>query len=163
MRGRRGTGKTHAILYLAESVAADGDIPVYIDLRTVGSTGGIYTNQTLPLRERATRLLMDVLGALHESLRHYACDHSEEVDLSVLATLLDALAVEITEVRVEGQITHEIVSTQSDSNENEDDSSVSLGPDGLSARLGATSKAVSAVARSNKTEATGHLQHRLRL
>jgi Cdc6-like AAA superfamily ATPase len=64
--GRRGTGKTHALVYLAESVKRKGDLSVYLDLRTIGSTGGIYSDQQIPIAERATRLLMDTLGSLHD-------------------------------------------------------------------------------------------------
>ena len=34
--GRRGTGKTHALVYLAQEVGRT-DISIYVDLRTVGS------------------------------------------------------------------------------------------------------------------------------
>jgi hypothetical protein len=63
--GRRGTGKTHAITYLAEKRRETGDCVVYLDLRTVGSTGGIFGDTLIPLSERATRLLADTLPAFH--------------------------------------------------------------------------------------------------
>ena len=66
--GRRGTGKTHALAYLADEVRRSGDLAVYIDMRTIGSTGGIYNDPSLPIAERGTRLLLDTLGAMHEPL-----------------------------------------------------------------------------------------------
>lgn len=42
--GRRGTGKTHALLYLAETTKREGNIPVYVDLRNIGSSGGLREN-----------------------------------------------------------------------------------------------------------------------
>jgi hypothetical protein len=66
--GRRGTGKTHALLYLADQVRTQGDWPVYIDLRRIGSSGGIYSDESIPLPERGTRLLLDALGRLHDAL-----------------------------------------------------------------------------------------------
>src|SRR5688572_19551026 len=60
--GRRGTGKTHALVFLANTLSEAGDLPIYIDMRTIGSTGGLYADQQVPLQERATRLLMDTLG-----------------------------------------------------------------------------------------------------
>ena len=66
--GRRGTGKTHALVYLSETAKRKGDISVYLDLRNIGSTGGIYSDQSIPFAERATRLLMDTLSAVHEEL-----------------------------------------------------------------------------------------------
>jgi hypothetical protein len=49
--GRRGTGKTHAFQYVA-GVAKDRlDIVSYSDLSNLGSSGGIYSNQEIPLTE----------------------------------------------------------------------------------------------------------------
>jgi Cdc6-like AAA superfamily ATPase len=45
--GRRGTGKTHALLYLSETVRAKEDLAIYIDMRTIGSTGGIYADSSI--------------------------------------------------------------------------------------------------------------------
>ncbi|MGH3899175.1 MAG: hypothetical protein ACRDTA_13230 [Pseudonocardiaceae bacterium] len=33
--GRRGTGKTHALLYLSDLIEHTGDVAVYLDLRTI--------------------------------------------------------------------------------------------------------------------------------
>ena len=62
--GRRGTGKTHALLYLAETKRQAGDICVYVDMRTIGSSVGIFADDTIPLAERATRLLRDTLDSV---------------------------------------------------------------------------------------------------
>ena len=47
--GRRGTGKTHALLYLTDLVEHSGDIAVCLDLRTTGSASGLYADQQLGL------------------------------------------------------------------------------------------------------------------
>src|ERR1022692_1429308 len=47
--GRRGTGKTHALKFLAESISLQGDKAIYIDLRAVGSNGSIYADQERPI------------------------------------------------------------------------------------------------------------------
>jgi Cdc6-like AAA superfamily ATPase len=44
--GRRGTGKTHALKYLAEVVRNRGEVPIYLDLRSVGSNTSIYNDLT---------------------------------------------------------------------------------------------------------------------
>ncbi len=62
--GRRGTGKTHALKYLVEHTRTRGQVPVYVDMRTLGSSGGLYADDTAPLSERATRLLVDTLLAI---------------------------------------------------------------------------------------------------
>jgi Cdc6-like AAA superfamily ATPase len=52
--GRRGTGKTHILSYLADSVESNEDIAIQIDMRTVGSSGGIYSDPAIMVTERAT-------------------------------------------------------------------------------------------------------------
>jgi Cdc6-like AAA superfamily ATPase len=37
--GRRGTGKTHALKFLAEKISEQGETSIYVDLRAVGSNG----------------------------------------------------------------------------------------------------------------------------
>ncbi len=54
--GRRGTGKTHALLYLASRSADQGDVPVYVDMRTIGSTGGLYADQRVEKQGYIPRL-----------------------------------------------------------------------------------------------------------
>jgi len=46
--GRRGTGKTHALKYLARYVEKTNERPIYIDLRSVGSNGSIYSDGSRP-------------------------------------------------------------------------------------------------------------------
>lgn len=100
--GRRGTGKTHALLYLADTMANSGDFTVYVDLRNVGSTGGLYADQTLPITERATRLLADVLSAICEDLLRIAIDQSQ-IDLTLLGKSIDALGAATSTVAVRGE------------------------------------------------------------
>jgi hypothetical protein len=86
--GRRGTGKTHALLYLAESRRADGDFCVYVDVdQDLGSTEGIYGDSNLPLAERASRLLVDVLGKIHDELLEEA--FQGRGDVAALEGVLD--------------------------------------------------------------------------
>ena len=104
--GRRGTGKTHALAYLAQRLRGDGDTVVSVDLRLIGSNGGIYNDAGVPLAEASTRLLLDVLGRLHEDLVDQVL---ENVDSSADITgqtmsLLDRLAEAITEVAVVGEV-----------------------------------------------------------
>jgi len=107
--GRRGTGKTHALIYLAESQSSKGEIPVYLDLKNLGSSGGIYSNSEIPLTERSTRCLVDVLAGIHEVILQFAVEHSEEINLGVIGPLLDEFSAAITEVEVIGETTTEDV------------------------------------------------------
>ncbi len=108
--GRRGTGKTHALAYASGAARAKGDIPVYIDLRSVGSTGGIYSDTAIPFAERATRLLMDTLAALHDELLACCVDDLFDLNLSEVGPILDELAEAITEVVVTGDVKREVES-----------------------------------------------------
>ena len=66
--GRRGTGKTHALKYLAETRRKSGECVVYIDMeQDIGSTEGRYVDTSLSLAERATRLVVDVLSIVHDA------------------------------------------------------------------------------------------------
>src|SRR4051812_38583617 len=66
--GRRGTGKTHAVSYLVAEVNSRGDVALNIDLRTVGSPDGLLDPTAAPLSQRASRLLVDMLGQVRDGL-----------------------------------------------------------------------------------------------
>ena len=100
--GRRGTGKTHAFTYLAESQKQQGNAVIYLDMRNIGSEGGIYGDPNRSLPRRATPLLRDVLNAIHDELLQYFYDHDDDFDLAQLTRPLDHLAEAITKVIVEG-------------------------------------------------------------
>lgn len=102
--GRRGTGKTHVLNYLADSREKEGDAVVVTDLRNIGSSAGLYADATVPLPERATNLLVDTLLSIHASLYEFFVDRSEELDLSRSGPALDRLADAITEVKVVGDV-----------------------------------------------------------
>ena len=103
--GRRGTGKTHALNYLADSKEHSGDAVVVADLRNIGSNIGLYANKSVSLPERATHLLVDTLFSIHSSLLDFFIKFSEELDLSQTGPALDELADSITQVKVIGNTT----------------------------------------------------------
>lgn len=105
--GRRGTGKTHVLAYLADTVESRGDLAIQIDMRTIGSSGGIYADSALTLSERATRLLSDTLGSIHEQLLTHAINDKHGLDLSRIGPALDELADSATEVKVIGTTSEE--------------------------------------------------------
>ena len=47
--GRRGTGKTHLVSYLHKSLREMDDIPIVLDLRTIGSNNSIYANSSVSI------------------------------------------------------------------------------------------------------------------
>lgn len=106
--GRRGTGKTHALVYLAESMKKNGDIPIYVDLRMIGSTGGIYADPTVPFSERATRLLIDMLACIHDELIEIALKDDSQINLGQVGPILEDMATAISEVTVSGPAEEEM-------------------------------------------------------
>lgn len=102
--GRRGTGKTHALSYLGSEASAGGDLALYIDLRTIGSANGLFDSQSAPITERAARLLVDLLGQLHESLLNALLDDSALMEDGRFVEKADQLLVAITSVRVLGDV-----------------------------------------------------------
>lgn len=101
--GRRGTGKTHALKYLAETVAESGGYPVYLDLRTVGSNGSIYNDASRPLSERASKLILDVLGGLFDELYNLALDALDDhPDPRGLTARIDRLQQAVSTIQIVG-------------------------------------------------------------
>jgi hypothetical protein len=100
--GRRGTGKTHALQYLSETVKNKSDIACFSDLSNLGSSGGIYSDQNIPLSERASRLLVDTLLDIHQRLFEAFVENAEEFNLAGTGPLLDELAEAVTQVKVVG-------------------------------------------------------------
>lgn len=106
--GRRGTGKTHVLKYLCSKIENEGSYPIYIDLRLVGSTGGLYSDRTIPVSERATRLLIDVFSVIHDQIFEFiAEDNREDVHMGTMGPLLEELATSISEIKISGEITKE--------------------------------------------------------
>jgi Cdc6-like AAA superfamily ATPase len=103
--GRRGTGKTHALAYLGDSIKKNKDIVINIDLRTIGSNGGIFSDSTIPITERATRLLIDTIAYVHDGIINVVIeDDSEAYDLSRLSPLSDKLSESISDIRIGGEV-----------------------------------------------------------
>ncbi|CAH7257612.1 conserved hypothetical protein [Vibrio chagasii] len=110
--GRRGTGKTHLLRYLKNEIQNQGVVTVSLDMRTMGSTGGIYSDTNLTLSERASRLLSDTLCEVREQILDESYNN-DECDLSILVPLLDSFVEEATNMTVEGQFEVEVNSSSS--------------------------------------------------
>ena len=108
MYGRRGTGKTHALRYMEGIKNDSGDIAIFIDAQNIGSNGSIYNDTTIPLAERATRLLVDICGAIHSGLLDIFTDPGRGWDLSAVIPLMDNFVSGFSEKRVSGCAEQEI-------------------------------------------------------
>lgn len=101
--GRRGTGKTHALKYLAEKVSSSGDLPIYLDLRSAGSNGSVYGDQSRSLAERASTLIIDVLAALKDELFRIAVQQIDTAPNPEAVTIrLDDFSEAISRFKVDG-------------------------------------------------------------
>lgn len=107
--GRRGTGKTHLLSYLASTKIDEGDIAFKINMNTLGSSGGIYSDSTISITERATRLLVDSLAEIQDQLVTLALSPENQTKFGInILDYLDELADAITDVRVEGSVQTQI-------------------------------------------------------
>ncbi len=157
--GRRGTGKTHALVYALETARTGGAMTVYVDLRTVGSSTSIYSDTRIPLSERATRMLLDVLEFVHDELTTVTLSKNN-LDLSIMGPLLDAFGEGITQVRVEGVVSVERQAANTNASENT--SSLSLQISGTpSLTLGSSAKSAQIASQEQKITESGALTHRV--
>lgn len=109
--GRRGTGKTHLLTVLRKTQEDAGTICIQIDMRNLGSTGGIYSDPSIPLAQRATRLLIDVLAALHDRMFELAVSDGAAINLGLTGPALDEFFDAHRSVKVVGTTTLETAAT----------------------------------------------------
>jgi hypothetical protein len=153
--GRRGTGKTHGLLHLHDLVEQTGDVAVYLDLRTIGSTGGLYANEAMSPAQRGTQLLVDTLEAVHDQLLALVVD-GQVADQDGSLRGLDALVAAATEVEVVGETEHE--QTRNDADERKSGLEASLGrKPGVKAHLNRKASTTA----SSRQKRTGVEQHRV--
>lgn len=156
--GRRGTGKTHALLCLAELVGQGGDVPVYIDLRTIGSAGGLYSDPHVELAYRGTQLLIDTVEAIHEALAEYALA-GEGVHSTGLLSGLDALAEAATSVEVVGDVERETVQGDSRQSGRNTSLGITLAGGGAGLSLGASAAHQATRSWQERTRRSGQERH----
>lgn len=113
--GRRGTGKTHAMAYLSDSLRNKNNLVISIDLRTIGSNGGIFSDNFIPLKERATRLLIDSFSYINDAIiDHVINDESEQFNLARVSPMADRLWDSISEIQIGDEVEINKIVTQKD-------------------------------------------------
>jgi len=106
--GRRGTGKTHAMKYIADTVTRRGNIAIYIDLRSIGSNISIYNDISRSFSERAAQLINDVLEAILSSLYPVAVDALDTIPHpGEITSRLDDFQNSLRSVQVSGTVENE--------------------------------------------------------
>jgi hypothetical protein len=134
--GRRGTGKTHAFSYLAATRAEEGDIGIYIDLRTVGSAEGLFDAERVSPLERTARLLIDLMAAIHDAILDAALDDSDLIEDTSFVASLDNLLASLTNIRFEGEVATTTETETSSNKKGSAELTVSSSPTTVSAHGG---------------------------
>ena len=111
--GRRGTGKTHIMSFVAEAARKRGDLAVQIDLRSVGSNSYIYVDASLSVAERATRLLKDFVAAIHDRLLEEITAPRSRYDAYRLYAPIDKIGSSVKEIIIKDSIETRTASTGS--------------------------------------------------
>ena len=153
--GRRGTGKTHGLLHLHDLVEQTGDVALSLDLRTIGSAGGLYADEASSPAQRGTHLLVDTLEAVHDQLLALAVEGQVPGEDCFLRGL-DALVAAATEVEVVGETEQE--QTRSAADERRSELEASLGrKNGVTGSLGHRASTTA----SSRQKRTGVERHRV--
>lgn len=107
--GRRGTGKTHVLSYLCSLLENQGDCAVYIDLRILGSTGSIYSNNNMPIEQRVARLVIDIFSEIQNQINTYAQKNNPtQMDCwPELCDIMSCLSNELSRINIIGNTTKE--------------------------------------------------------
>lgn len=95
--GRRGSGKTHALLYQKQRIIAQGDLAVFIDLRKIGSNVSLYrSDQNSDYRVR--KFAFEFFQDLHNEILNELKGRNEPPFLADYAQRLNDLIDEINSV-----------------------------------------------------------------
>ena len=99
----------HALKVLADHVDQKrGEIPFFLDMRTVGSNGSIYSDASRPMAERASVLLSDALSGLLSEFYSISLNAIETHPSPAEVTRrLDALQESISTLRISGDVSEE--------------------------------------------------------
>lgn len=152
--GRRGTGKTHALKYLAETQREKGSFVVYIDMeQDTGSTEGRYADPSLSIAERATRLVVDVLSIIYDRLLEDAFAGRINTPIDVLESALDHFGEVLVVEEAEREITGGTETLGSD------DIGFSVSPSSVGIKAGASSS--DRRTSGEKVRVTGAVRHRI--
>lgn len=151
--GRRGTGKTHTFYHLAAQLDDDDELAVNLDLRQIGSNGGLYADDSETISLRGTQLLIDILESIHDQLYMRAVNDGRfDGLLNVVDNFLDAS----TRVEVKGEVSESEESERDTTSESGARASLQMdAKSGLQAALEASGKSGSREAVKKSRQRTG--------
>ena len=105
--GRRGTGKTHLLSHLSTQIDNSDVICISVDMRTIGSSSGLYSDTNINLAERATRLLRDTANSIHEKILEKYTEPKERVFGDTIMGALDEFIDASNYIQLTGPVTLE--------------------------------------------------------
>lgn len=159
--GRRGTGKTHALLYLNDTLK-ETDISIYIDLRTIGSNGGIFSDSNISIKERASRLLIDTISFIIEKIiDHVIEDEGGFFDLSKVSPLADRVWGSINEIKIESEIEKTEISENNETLGEAKSRNFKISPEEISYARNKDESSNNENKKSIETKIKGNLEHRI--
>lgn len=109
--GRRGTGKTHLLSYLSAQIDNSDAICISIDMRTIGSSSGLYSDPSINLAERATRLLRDTANSIHEKILEKYTEPKYRAFGDTIISALDEFIDASNYIQLTGPVTLEKTTT----------------------------------------------------
>jgi hypothetical protein len=158
--GRRGTGKSHIFFNLANKVESKGHVPILIDMRTLGSSGGIYADPELPISERASRLLVDTLVEIHAQLLDFIWK-DDRIDQSKIIPIMDNLLDNVSKVSVVGTVEIEETITASSLEEETMKLGLKFSSTGVKGDLGSSYKDKNEFSHGQVNKQSGIERHRV--
>src|SRR5207245_1894052 len=116
----------------------NGEPAVYVDIRRIGSTSGLYADQRQSVSTRGTTLLVDVLLTIHDQLMDLilAGPFSSNDEFERACGLADDLAQAATTVRVVGEHEREATLTESKTADRSGSAELAMKATGLEATVG---------------------------
>jgi hypothetical protein len=161
MYGRRGTGKTHALAALRSSLENRALCVISLDLRTIGSAGGMYADSRHSPEVRASRLLIDVLEAVQNELSDLALAAPEGTrDPTHLLQATDQLAEAALDVEVIGPVEAETTVTDDRDATSSAGAKFAVSPPSASFELSSTN--TKKLSRSLRSKVTGDARYTVR-
>ena len=108
--GRRGTGKTHVLRFLKSIIEKEkNDCCIFIDIRQIGSTGSIYSDQSISTHQRAARLFTDILQEVRNEIIRFVTKNEENKEkyLSTVTPVIDELVSQLNLKEISGSVKQE--------------------------------------------------------
>lgn len=135
--GRRGTGKTHVLRYLFDQKNQSGELSVFIDMRLLGSSGGVYADAIQSPSVRATRMFVDFVLCVHEQILAAVMKNPVLDPNSNAVDVLNKIADAITAREIDGPVDFKV--SEEDARSFGSNFGISFSKDGVGATAAASS------------------------